>query len=300
VLASEVVEKTYSEWLEPAGVDRPATDFLASALTASSPTVDGTFTVEGTVGNIPPSSVLEIESELILTKTVALQTVTVAERGWLDTVPAIHAIGTQVRVDVKYPRKTLLDYLASVIGMLRPWGLYTRGVDSTQTFSTRSVKTLPAGGQRITSILVRASGSTETYRRLVMEGRDWKLYREFDPPKYQLCRGGGEGNQMTVVYIKDFTRPTLETDNLDTLGVSPTLQPYLPMAVAGMALATREIPRVQVEEIRRMLATEGIQVGTALNVGQAMLRAFRMDYVFAERRRLSEQDPPTLVWGRTE
>lgn len=300
MLVSEVLDRAYSEWLWPAGVDRPAFDILASAMTASSPGAGQAFTVEGRLNRIPPDTVLEIGTELVLTKTVSDTQITVAERGWLNSSAAAHSIGDQVRVDVKYPRITLLNHLASVIGMLMPWGLYQRKVDSTQTFSTRAVKTLPAGGKRILSVLVRSTGSNEVYRTLRMEGRDWILHREFNPPKYHLRRGGGEGAEMHVVYTSDFGRPTAESDDLDTLGVPDTLQPYLPLAVAGMALQGREIPRVQVEEIRRMLVTEGIQVGTALNVGQAMLNAFRLNYVLGERRRQVEADPPVLVWGRTE
>jgi hypothetical protein len=301
VLVSEALDRTLSEWLYPAGVDRPAFDILASTMTASTPAAAGTFTVEGKLNMIPPDSILEIGSELVATKDVTTTTVTVAERGWMDSVAAAHAIGDQVRVDPKYPRKTLLSHLASIIGMLKPWGLYVRATDATQTFSTRGVITLPAGGKRILSILVRASGSEETYARLKMEGRDWVMYPEFDPPKYQIRRGiGGEGAAMTVIYTSDFTPPTTEADNLDTLGVPTTLQPYLPLGVAGFALQSREIPRVQVEEIRRMLAATGVQVGQALNVGQTMLNAFRYDYVFAERRRQSETDPVAFAWARNE
>lgn len=300
MLVSEILDRTYSEFLWPAGVDRPATDFLASTMTPSTPAAGSTFTLDGVVQNVPPSSVLEIGSELILSRDATPTTVTVAERGWLDTVAADHAIQDQVRVDPKYPRLTLLHHLASVIGMLQPWGLYVSATDSTQTFTSRQVLALPAGGQRILAVLVRSLGSLELYKTLRMPSRDWILYREFTPPKYQLRRGGAEGATMHVVYSKDFTRPTVETDDLDALGVPVTLQSYLPMAVAGYALQSREIPRVQVEEIRRMLATNGIQVGTALNVGQAMLRAFRMDYVFAERRRQNEETPPMFAWSRTE
>jgi hypothetical protein len=300
VLVSEILDRTYSEWLWPAGVDRPAVDYLASGMTPASPDVGGTFTLAGDQSFVAPSSILEIGSELIQTRQVAAGTVTVAARGYLDTTPANHDIGDQVRIDTKYPRKTLFDHLLSVIGKLKPWGLYVKATDTTQTFTLRQVIALPAGAERVMAILVRDSGSLERYTRLRFEGRDWTLYTEFDPPKIQLHRGGGEGNAMTIVYAKDFTRPDDEADDLNTSGVPLGVQEYLPMAVAGTALQSREIPRVQIEEIRRMLATNGIQVGTALNVGQAMIRAFRLDYVMAERRRQSEEDPMTFSWVRTE
>jgi hypothetical protein len=101
----------------------------------------------------------------------------------------------------------------------------------------------------------------------------------------------------TVVYKKDFGRPTGEADDLTALGISETLQPYLPLAVAGYALQSKELPRVQIEEIRRMLATTGIQVGQAMNIGEQMLNKFRQIYVGAERRRLREDDPTQLEWA---
>ena len=296
MLASEVIDRTYLEWLYPAGVDRPAFDFLSGAMSASA----STFLVQGRVQSIPPDSVVEIDDELILLSGFSGAQATVAERGYLDTTAASHADGAQVRIDPKYPRKTLFNALRSVIGLLYTYGLYVRATESSLTYTTRDALTLPAGAKRILSIVVRSTGSHEVYRRLAMEGRDWVLYPEFTPPKFHIRRGGAEGASMTVVYTKDFGIPSSPADDLDALGVPATLQPYLPLAVAGYVLQSKEIPRVQVEEIRRMLAAQGIQVGAALNVGQAMLRAFRFEYVAAERRRLVEQDPPTFAWARTE
>jgi hypothetical protein len=298
MLASEAIDRTLSEWLWPAGVDRAPVDILSSSMTAGAPAAGATFTVQGIVQNIPPSSIIEVGSELILTQNFVGTTGTVAERGWLDSVAASHSIGDQIRVDPKYPRKTLLHHVASIVGMLEPWGLYVRGFDDTQTFSVREVKTLPSGARRILSIAVRSTGSLENYDELTMEGRDWLLHRQFEPPKYLVRRGGGEGADMRVVYAKAFGVPAAETDDLDTIGVPSTLQPYLPLGVAGFALQGKEIPRVQIEEIRRMLAAQGVQVGSALNVGQAMLRAFRFEYVMAERARQREADPVRFAWVR--
>jgi hypothetical protein len=300
VLASEVVDRTYSNWLEPAGVDRPAIDFLASTMTDVSPGAGGTFTVEGVQQFIPPSTIVEIDSELILTKDVTTTVLTVAERGFRDTIPAAHAIGAQVRIDPKYSRKTLLDHLGSVIGLLQPWGVYRYGTDTTLGFTSRSILTLPSGAEEIISVAVRSFGDPEQWRTFTQDGEDWILFDEFTPPKYQLLAYASEGAEMVVSWRGDFVAPTLEADNLDTLGIPTKLQPYLPLAVAGTALQSREIPRVQIEDIRRQLATNGIQVGTALNVGEAMLRSFRAVYVAAERQRQRRRDPVRLVWARTE
>lgn len=299
MLVSEAIDRTYLEWLGPAGIDRPAVDRLASTMTNTTPAAGASFTTAGLLERIPPHSVVEIGTEIISLEGATPTTCIVHERGYYNTIAAAHAIGDEIRVDPKYPRLTLFNHLKSVIGMLVPWGIYRRQSQSTFYDSTE-VMTLPTGADRILSILIRQSGSDEVYTRLTRPGFDWILYREFEPPKYHMRRGGPQGADMVVNYTQDFTLPTAETDDLDTLGIPTRLQPYLPLGVAGFALQGREIPRVQIEEIRRALAVQGVQVGTALNVGQAMLRAFRYEYVMAERRRQVEEDPPQLVWARSE
>ena len=242
MLVSEIIDRCYSEWLYPAGVDRPALDFLASIMTGASPTQDGTFTTEGNVNAVPPDSVVEIDSELILLKGFTIPTAVVAERGYYNTVAANHAIKAQVRIDPKYPRATLFNHLKSVIGMLKPWGLYAKGTDDTQLYTERAVLQLPTGGEKILSVLVRSLGADEQYVTLRREGYDWVLYREFFPSKYWMRRGGASGNEMVVSFTKDFTMPTTEADDLDDSGVPTGLQPYIPMGVAGMALQEQGDP----------------------------------------------------------
>ena len=226
MLVSEVIDRTYLEWLVPSGIDRPAFDFLATPLTASGP---ASFNVTGRVPHIPPDSVIEIGSELILLADADVLTLTPAERGYYNTLATDHATGDMVRIDAKYPRATLFNMLKSVIAMLRPWGLYWRDVDIATTFSSREVRTLPAGGERILSVLVRDAGNLESYTKLTREGKDWILYREFDPSKFLMRRGGGEDAEMRVVYTKDFIEPTDEAVDLDTCGV-PERDPAVPPA----------------------------------------------------------------------
>lgn len=299
MLASDVVDEALSAWLWPAGVDRPAYDLLVNAMTSTAPASGDFFDVEGHIqGLIPPNTLLEIEEELILTRSAAATSVQVQDRGWLDTDPADHAAGTKVYLNPKYTRKTLLTALSSLIGQLYPRGrIYVKSIDETQTFSTRAVKTLPSGALGILSILVRENSNFESYHTLKMEGRDWLYYPQFTPPRFHLRRGGAEGQPVVIEYKKDFGRPQLPSDDLDTLGIPETLQPYLAMAVAGEVLSSKEIPRVQVEEIRRMLATTGIQIGQVMNIGQQMTRVFFSESVRAERLRLQQSSPTQFAWA---
>lgn len=296
MLVSDVIDATYLEWLYPAGVEQPLYDVLSEDLASNAS--DLSVSLEGRAESVPRDSVLEIGSELLLAKEVSGTVVTLQERAFLGTTLAAHTTGDRVIIDPTYPRTTVFSALKSVIGLLYPWGLYSRGIDTSQTFTTGSVIALPSGAKKILSILVRRTSNDEQYDRLVRRGVDWIEYREFDPPKYHLRRGGNEGQSMRVVYMSDFTLPTSEADDLDDLGVSETLQPDLSMAVAGHLLRGKELPRVQVEEIRNLLASQGVQVGSAMNIGQALIQAFQRTYVAAERRRQSELDEPTFEWVR--
>jgi hypothetical protein len=272
---------------------------LSGAITsgALSITVDGRLGADG----IPDDAIIEIDSELIALSSVAGAVLTVREtdgRGYLHTTAASHADNSVVFVNPKFPRKNLFDALQSVITTLYPKGLYVRTVDSSLTYQTTNVLDLPAGTLDVMAIVVRAPGSNEQYTDVLMEGRDYRILWEFVPPKIRFIRGGYPNQTAHISIKKDFTLPTAETNELDTLNVPTTLQPYLPMAVAGWLLQGREIPRVQIEEIKRMLQAQGIQVGAALNVGQVLLRNFYNEAVGNERRRLLERDPTRFALRR--
>lgn len=281
MLVSDVIDRVFGEWFYPSGVNRPAFDILSTGIDND----DLTIMTEGRQESIPRDTVVEIDSELILVKDRSGAQLTVAERGYLDTVAASHSSGAKVLVDPKYPRKIILNALASVIGLLYPWGLYARAT-TTLVVDTSIDQALPADAVRV--LRVR---NVDLDHRKLMRGRDYLELDEYAPMKVRIRGGAGSGANLIIVYAKDFTRPAAEADNLTTAGVPETLQPYLPMAVAGYLLQGQELPRVQVEEIRRMLASQGIQVGAALNIGQALLQQFRQTYVAAERARLMEKDP---------
>lgn len=289
MLVSEAIDRAYSTWIFPGGASRPTFDKLASNLGGLS--TDLTVALSGRLSNVPRDSVLEIGSEQILVYSVSGSTVTAQERGYRETDVAAHTAGAIVYLDHPYPRKAMLNAVISVVASLYPMGLYVKATDVAQTFSTAAVKVLPTGGKRILGILVRETGTNERYRPPLRAGVDFLEYREFSPPKYQLRHGGAETAAMTVSYAKDFTAPVAESDDLTTLGVPLGLQAHLPMAVAGYLLQGKDLPRVQIDEIRRALAAQGVQVGAALNVGQLLLRTFEDRYVVREIRRQSEEDP---------
>ena len=291
MLVSEVVDRCYSEWIYPGGTNLPAVDVVATVGTALGGTNNGDFTVEGLVSNIPDSTILEIEDELILTKSVSGTTVTTLQRGYLETTAASHAVGTPIYLNPKFSRITLFNALKTVIGTLYPLGMYVRSTDNTIDWDWDDVVSLPSGTEDVLSLIVRHPGSNERYTAPLMEGRDYRVLYEFTPPKLEMMKGGFQGNEVTVVVKKDFTLPTAFSDDLTTLGLPESIQPVLPMAMAGYILQGRELPRTMIEEVRRTLASQGVQVGASVNIGQLLIQTFERRYVANERMRLKEKDP---------
>ena len=292
MLVKDIIDRTFNEWLYPAGIDRPAFDVLDANIDED----DLTITLRGRLQKVPRDSLLEIGSELILTDEVSGSTVTAFERGYLDTDATTHDAGSRVLLDPKFTRKSVLDSVVTLVRSLYPLGLYWKGVDTTTTYDWQGLKELPTGGRRVLSILVDRSLSFTRYRELI-PGQDYKTYEQFSPTKYQLFRGGAQGAAMVVTFAKDFGEIEDEDTDLDDVGVPSACQSYLPLGVAGNLLISREVPRSVVDEVRRMLATQGIQVGATMNVGGAMLRQFER-YVEAERIRMRDEDQTKIEWVR--
>lgn len=297
MLVSEVIDRTINEFLYPAGVDRPSYDTLASGIDALTLTIP----LAGRVDDVPEDTILQIDSELVLVESVVGNTVTAKQRGYLETGGVIHSSGAIVEVDPTYYRTAILNALKGVIGMLRPWGLPRIATSTSLTFTTRKVLNLPVGTRRVRQVIVADPGSFETYTALKTQGVDWVFYPFLSPPKIHLRRRGPAENQpMTVVYETDFTQPTLESDDVTSVcGVPDTLAPFLPMGVAGAVLAGKETARVHIEAIRRLLASQGVQVGASMNLSQTLTGLFRSVYVMAEMKRLEELDEPGYEWIRS-
>lgn len=302
MLVSDVIDRCYSEWIYPGGINLPAFDTVKTAGVLAGST-EGTFELDGLIANVPDQSIIEIDDELILTKTVTgtapTVTVTTAQRGYLDTAAVSHAAGSKVYLDPKFSRVNLFNALKTVVGTLYPLGLYQRQTDSSITWDSGTVADLPADCEDIISLVVRRSGSIERYTMPLIEGKNYRVLREFSPAKLYMLSGGIEQQTVTFSFMSDFAIPATTADDLDTIGIPTSLQPVLPMAMAGYLLQGRELPRVQIEEVRRQLASQGIQVGAAVNIGQLLIRTFETRYVAYEKARLREKDGIRFAFARS-
>jgi hypothetical protein len=293
LLVSELIDRTLNDWLYPAGDEHPTFDTLGTALDDQASTL--TVVLNGRLETLARDSVIEIDAELMKVSSTSGSTVTLLQRGWGGTTVAAHAEDATVWADPLFTRIEVFRAVRSLIGLFRSWGLYVRDTN-TDTLTLLSTMDMPAGWLEVLNIIVKQPTSDELYYPLRMKGIDWVEYREFDPIKVKVNRGY-EDAEVTFVGKKGFTLPDAEADDLDT-EIHEALQEAMPMAVAGMVLKPRELPRAYVDRLRELLASESVQVGQIVNIGDAMLSTFRRDAVYAERARLRELDPPSFEFQR--
>jgi len=286
MLVSEIIDRTFHDWLYPAGINRPPFGLLEADIGAG----DTSLAVSDRI-TVPQDSVLEIDDELILVQSSQSGTVTANERGYLGSTAAAHVTGDKVFLDPIFSRWMVFKILCDLVRDLPGQGVYARTVDTSSLTWTRGVVALPAGAVRLLKLSVRRPLSYEDYRRLRPEKGEYEPLYEFDPPKVRLIRGGYETAEMIVTYSKDFTVPTSVDDDITTdCDVPASLASHFPVGIAGSILRSRELPRVLVEEVKRLLAAQGVQIGAALNVGAALFHMYEQ-YVDVEYRRLRMLDP---------
>lgn len=297
MLASALIDLAESAWLYPGGRGFPPFDTLDTGIDDN----DLTFDVTGLLNNIESDTTVEIDSELMLTGIVTADTpssgknrVTVLQRAWGGSTAASHLAGARVRVKPDFPRTHLLNALRTVVDGLYAEGVYKRVVDTSLTYSYGDALALPAAAKRVVGVMVQ-SGTGVRYRPL-RRGKHYEVLHTFSPLKVMFNYGATSGRTLHVVYGADYDGDLITSEAFDlshaTLDVPMDIQKHLPMAIAGYVLQGHEIGRINVEDIRDAIAAAGAQVpvGSSLNIGQALLAAFRQLAIVPAYKELREQD----------
>ena len=290
----EIIQRTYSENLFAGAANPPAWDIQTNTPTISDSST--ALTVEGRQDAIPRETVLEWDDatmELALVKSVSGTSVTLQERGYLNTTGATHNVNTRVILDNPFPKIAVFNTLRSIVSQLYALGLYSIGSDTSNSYTTSAAITLPSAARDTFPYMWLLLGTR--YIKL-QRGRDFEVLYDFSPLKVQFFNTLYGSGTLTIPYKKDFTRPTAVTDDLDTLNVSTSVQDFLPLGIAGQLLLGKEVPRAQAEHMRRILAQQGIQAGTLAQLGRVLWTGF-LERVAAERQEQFERNPTVIVYG---
>ena len=195
------------------------------------------------------------------------------ERGRLGSTAAEHLNDTDIILKPKYPRLNVANAIGDQIIGLYP-ALYAVKKTSITTSSTQFVE-MPAGTQRILQAKMdnSTSGSTTTvYSDIALE-----LLTDFagstTDAAVQFPTAPTSGKTVYVVYASKFTRPTLETNNLNSVCGLEDFHEQIVMvgAVADIVGAT-DIDATTQEFITEKLAAENYPVGSGERLRNALLR----------------------------
>lgn len=297
MLADEVVDRTYSEWLERGGYRR-TWDTLDTGVNDAILT----WITDGRVSGIPSDSILECEYEVALNNDTAGATLTLQERGLGESDAAAHIAGKKIYVNPRFTRISVLNALKATIRDLYYWGAYRRVIDSSLAIPSVGMITMPAEVTDVLAVFVESLPGVGASAEWVplQRGRGWEFYPEFSPAKL-VVSAGIPGRAPQVVYKANYDFSTwsdVGATDLDDLGVAAHLQEHLPMAVAGYVLRGTEVPKLQEQEIKRLLigGGEAAQVGANLQVGEMLINTFRSTYVKNEVIALQEKDRPRVAY----
>lgn len=297
--ADEIVELTFSEYLERGGYRR-TWDTLQTAVNDAILSWD----LIGRVQDVPNDAIVECEYELALNYLTNKTTdvLTLQERGYAESTAAAHDAGKKVYVNPRYTRVSVLKALKATIRDLYNWGAYRRVISSSLVIPSIGLVELPAAAIDVLDVLVEthpAAGLSADWMPL-QRGRHYEVLPQFEPARLRIA-AGLPGRTMQLVYKAnyDFTGwSAVGATNLTTLGVSEYLQEHLPMAVAGYVLRGSEVPKLQEQELKRLLIGQSeTQIGANIQVGQLLIDTFRANYVKNEIIRLQELDKPGVAYA---
>lgn len=289
-----VIDQALS-WLYPGGQGMPAFDILEGAITsgATSMTVEGLQTYlpqtviefDEYVNNLPKEQAVTREAE----STTAID---LNERGYLNTTAAAHSDGIKVWIEPRFTNMAIFEAVQAVVASLYGMGLYRLVQDISLTYDSVNPVALPSGSKDLDSVV--AVHANEPFQ--LREGRDYILLTTYDPPKFWFFGNYPQGSSLVVNVRKDFTVPTLVTDDLTTTcGVPASLVYHFPMAVAGYLLSREELPAVVNDEIRARAAAEGVQAGARRSIGEAMFNTFEQKWVQRELNNQIRRTPIRIV-----
>lgn len=294
MLASDIIERTRSEFLEAGNVGVTEWDYTTADITSA----DTTVSLSGRAEYVPGDGVIEFyddSMEAALVRSASGPTITMQERGYLETTAAAHTSGTRVLIDPPFLRQVIFNALRSVVSSLYAYGVYEREFHES-TYNAITPVTLPTNAMDPLSVIWVSRGTGLGWNKLT-RGTHWEPIPLSDAIRVQFYHGGSQGRTVQIPYKRAYREPTALSDDLGTLGVPTTLQPHLPLGIAGHLLMGREVPKLQADHIKRQLEGQNVPVGSLANIGRLLWQTFIQQHVQAERTRLSEITPPIVLTG---
>ena len=274
---AQLIDRTYREYLRPVEEQEPLSQ-LASGIDNSASTTSITYVEnlwtpeeEDLIGS---GSILEIGQELMMVEDINTVTRTITvERARLGSTIDSHGANADIILKPRYPRMNVANAIGDQIIGLYP-ALYAVKTTTLTTTSTQYVE-VPADTKRILKARINNStSSTTNYADIALE-----LLTDFTPSStnaaVQFPTGPTSGKEVYVVYAAQFTRPTAEANDLNTVsGLDEFHEQIVMVGAVAQMLSELDVDTTTQNFITESLETRGVPLGSGERIRNALLRYY--------------------------
>lgn len=267
-----------------------AQDRVTSLTTGIGPT-DLSFTVDAVFGQAVGISagVVEMDAELLyvtnVDKNSMICTVAPFGRGYQGTTAASHATGIKITSRPKFPRNQILKEINNVIGAVFP-DLFAVGTDATQ------VITYPSNSYTYVGLVDALDVQYQDYL-----GR-WNKVRAYNVDPYdhslRLAQYAPLGQPLRVLFMKEPTKFTAESDNYSVTGLPDSSQDVLTKGAASRLALGLDISRAQMTTSEQADRSRLVPPHAGSDIGKFLL-AEHLDRLKNEAAGLRKIYPPRMV-----
>lgn len=249
---------------------------------------------------VPGSGRFEIEDELIWVDAVDTTNNTVSVppygRGFDSTTAAAHTAGKRVICNPLFPRnvvrRAINDTIQDAAGELFAVGTYQFPYTA-----AKLAYTLPAAVNQVLWVSWQETGPSAVWRPV----RTWRLDQAYGTTGAAAAVVIGDpitpGRTVNVVYTKFPTTLVNNADDFTVSGLPSTAQDVIVYGACARLLSYVDASRVNTQSIESGAFTQGIPVGSAMNVSKQMYAMFRQR-LQEERLRLLATFPTQVHYSR--
>jgi hypothetical protein len=264
--------------------------YLTAALTSTALTLtvaDGTVLTRG---------IVEIDEELIwidsFDRTTNIATIPAYGRGFRNTEPAPHTVGTRVTIAPSFPRSVIRKNINLAIDGVYPdlFGTYY----TTFTFqAARTTYTLPQEAIDVIGASWQTIGPSLEWLPI----RHYRMDKMANPLTWNsgktvsIREGIIPGRTVMVTYTKKPSNLQFDTDDFDQTGLPESAREVIILGAAYRTAAYLDMGRVPAATAEADSQQTNDPIGSAANISRYMYQLYQQR-LQVEVRRLQEQFPP--------
>ena len=264
--------------------------FLTAALTSSALT----FTVKD--GTVLTRGIVEIDEELIwvdsFDRTTNIATVPAYGRGFRNTEPAPHTVGTRVTIAPSFPRSVIRKNINLAIDGVYPdlFGTYYT------TFTFQAARTTYVLPQEAIDV-IGASWQTIGPSLEWLPIRHYRMDKMANPLTWNsgktvsIREGIIPGRNVMVTYTRKPIQLQFDTDDFSKTGLPDSAREVIILGAAYRTAAYLDMGRVPAATAEADSQQTSDPIGSAANISRYMYQLYQQR-LQVEVRRLQEQFPP--------